>query len=103
MFLHLSPESRTDRLLWLPPLPFGARLFALLAGLALAAMLGLAAWLTPDPHGLGTHQQLGLPQCSVLKAFHVRCPACGMTTSWAYTVRGQLWSGVAANCGGTLL
>jgi prepilin signal peptidase PulO-like enzyme (type II secretory pathway) len=88
---------------WLPPLPVAARSFALLAGLALAAMLGVAAWLTPNEQGFGTHQQLGLPRCSVIEVFHIRCPACGMTTSWAYTVRGQLWRAASANCGGTLL
>ena len=88
---------------WLPPLPAAARSLALLAGLGLAALLAVAAWLTPNEQGFGTHQQLGLPRCSVLEMFHVRCPACGMTTSWAYTVRGQLWRAAAANCGGTLL
>ncbi|MGD9644207.1 MAG: DUF2752 domain-containing protein [Pirellulales bacterium] len=31
------------------------------------------------------------------------CPACGMTTSWAHFVRGQLPSALRANVGGTLL
>src|SRR5262245_15153515 len=103
MFLRLSPETKADRWLWPAPLTVAARCFALLAGLALAAMLAVAVWLTPNERGFGTHQQLGLPECSVLAAFHIRCPACGMTTSWAYTVRGQLWRAATANCGGMLL
>ncbi|MDP6556058.1 MAG: DUF2752 domain-containing protein [Pirellulaceae bacterium] len=35
--------------------------------------------------------------------FDVRCPACGMTTSWSHTVRGQLPSALRSNTGGTLL
>jgi hypothetical protein len=103
MFLRLSPETRIDRRLCPAPLTVAARCFALLAGLALVALLAVALWLTPNEQGFGTHQQLGLPECSVLRAFNVRCPACGMTTSWAYTVRGQLWRAAAANCGGMLL
>jgi len=33
----------------------------------------------------------------------MRCPACGMTTSWAHAVRGQLPSALRANVGGTML
>ena|SRR5438874_1961928 len=103
MLLRLSPQNRTVPWPRPSPLPVAARLAALLAGLGLAALLALAVWLTPDQRGLGTHQQLGLPPCTVLEVFHIRCPACGMTTAWAYTVRGQLWRAAAANCGGTLL
>ena len=88
---------------WAAPLPAAARAFALLSGLGLLALLVLAAWLTPDERGLGTHRQLGFPQCTALKLLGIRCPTCGMTTSWAHTVRGQLGRAAAANCGGTLL
>lgn len=35
--------------------------------------------------------------------FGVRCPTCGMTTSWAAVVHGRLLEGLAANVGGVLL
>ena len=75
-------------------------------GLMGSVMLGLlitAARLTPDPRGLGTHRQLGLPPCTVVDWFGVRCPSCGMTTAFSHTVRGQLAGAVRANAGGALL
>jgi len=75
----------------------------LVAGLGLLAMLGLARWLRPDASGYGTHRQLGLPPCAFIVLFDTRCPSCGMTTSWAHVVRGQLVAAVRANSGGTIL
>ena len=74
------------------------------AGALLVAIpLVVAARLTPDPAGLGTHQQLGFPPCAVRALWGVRCPACGMTTSWAYFVRGQMVSSAQANPAGAML
>lgn len=103
MLRRLSRQTLTVPLPWLPRLPAVARVFALVAGLGLVATLAVAAWLTPNQQGFGTHQQLGLPRCMLLELCHVRCPTCGMTTSWAYTVRGQLGQAASANCGGMLL
>jgi hypothetical protein len=72
-------------------------------GLSCAGLLVTAGKLQPDPSGVGTHQQLGLPPCTIQVWFQVRCPACGMTTAWSHFVRGQWLSAVAANAGGTLL
>ena len=47
------------------------------------AVVATAAWLTPDPSGLGTHVQLGLPPCGFLVATGLPCPGCGLTTSFA--------------------
>jgi hypothetical protein len=69
----------------------------------LLSLLVLAARLSPDPRGLGTHQRLGLPPCSFLQLTGWRCPSCGMTTSWAHLVRGQIVASVRSNAGGTLL
>jgi hypothetical protein len=74
-----------------------------LAGSLLLAMLVTAAWLTPSPRGIGTHQQLGLPPCTVVQWFGFRCPSCGMTTSWAYLLRGHVVPALRANAGGALL
>lgn len=72
-------------------------------GLSLLSLMLLARTMQPSETGLGTHEQLGLPQCSVRLLFGIRCPTCGMTTSWAYLFQGSLWRSLQANCGGTLL
>ena len=74
-----------------------------IVGAVLLILLGVSARLSPNPTGLGTHHQLGLPQCTVRMLFGIRCPSCGMTTSWAHMVRGQVLSSVKANSGGALL
>ncbi|MCC9604801.1 DUF2752 domain-containing protein [Blastopirellula sp. JC732] len=74
-----------------------------LVGLIVAGLLGTAAMLTPNNQGLGTHQQLGLPPCSSRVWFGVRCPACGMTTSWAYLTKGNVVGSIRSNAAGFLL
>jgi hypothetical protein len=82
-------------------------LFQRVASAALASvLLGLlvtAGTLTPEEQGFGTHQQLGFPPCTFYLIFHRPCPACGMTTSWAWLLRGRIGRALAANAGGTLL
>jgi hypothetical protein len=91
----------------LPPrlwkLSWPQRLAMVLAGGMLVTLLAVASRLTPSPSGLGTHQRLGLPMCTIRVCFGVRCPACGMTTSWAHLTRGNLPAAVRANAGGALL
>jgi hypothetical protein len=55
-----------------------------------AAVLGLAAWLTPSPTGLGTHEQLHLPLCGWIAFADMPCPTCGMTTAFAHAAHGNL-------------
>lgn len=80
-----------------------SRFLAAFLGIGLLAMLSLASQLRPDPRGRGTHEQLGLPKCSFLALTGKRCPACGMTTSWAYATHGQIPSALATHAAGTLL
>lgn len=68
--------------------------------LACLTLFAVSLWLKPAAAGLGTHQQLGLPPCTVRTLFDMRCPACGMTTSWAYFVRGHWMRACQANVGG---
>jgi hypothetical protein len=82
-----------------------------LLGIALgwAVVFGVAAWLHPygaDGQALRmeTHRQLGLPPCT----FYTMtggwpCPSCGMTTSFALFVHGDVWNSLRANAVGTLL
>lgn len=78
-----------------------------LAAVALAGIL-LVPWLVvgrlqPNRGGLGTHQQLGLPPCSVSVLLGIRCPLCGGTTAWAHLVRGHGRAALAANSGAAVL
>ncbi len=54
-----------------------------------AALVTIAAFLSPDPSGLGTHTELHLPPCGFWQAFHKPCPSCGMTTSWALLMHAR--------------
>ena len=76
-----------------------------LAGIAVGgiAVLLVAYNLDSDPRGFGTHEQLGLTPCYFQQWSGRVCPACGATTAWAYTVRGQIAQAAAVNFGGTLL
>jgi len=72
-------------------------------GLGLLLPLVVAGLLVPSPLGLGTHQELGLPPCTMVMLCGCRCPTCGMTTAWAHMVRGQVVAAVEANSGGAVL
>jgi hypothetical protein len=80
-----------------------ARAVLLLSGLILATALGVARGLEPSSRGYGTHRQMGLPPCTFVALFDMRCPSCGMTTAWANMVRGNLMAALSANTGGALL
>lgn len=82
-----------------------------LLGIALgwAVVFGVAIWLKPyDAYGrplrMETHRQLGMPPCTFYTITGgIPCPSCGMTTSFALLVRGDLWNSLRANAVGTLL
>lgn len=63
----------------------------------LTAGFGLAAGLKPDPRGYGTHQQLGLPPCSLRLLWGIPCPSCGGTTAFAGFVHGDWAAAAQAN------
>ena len=58
--------------------------------LGCGTVMGIAAWLTPSPDGLGTHTELGLNRCLWIEMWNLPCPGCGMTTSFAHFAHGQL-------------
>jgi hypothetical protein len=86
-----------------PPLGWTARGFALAIAGACLAVLALAATVEPDPSGTGTHTALGLGRCTSLYLCDLPCPSCGMTTSYAHFVRGQLLASLWVQPFGTLL
>jgi hypothetical protein len=82
----------------------------LLVGLAVGLVaVFVTAWiLNPysadgSPLRLETHRQLGLPPCTFLEVTGLPCPSCGMTTSFALLVRGDVGNSLRANAVGTLL
>ena len=52
--------------------------------LCCALVIVIAIYLVPDPRGYGTHEQLGLPPCSLAERFNFPGPTCGLTTSFAH-------------------
>lgn len=59
----------------------------------------------PDgrPRRMGTHEQLLKVECNFKRMTGVPCPSCGMTTSFAFLVRGDVPNSLRANAVGTLL
>ena len=61
----------------------------------------MARTLEPDPRGFGTHEQLGLRPCAFATLTGRPCPTCGMTTAFAWFMRGRLdrsWRANPAGC-----
>jgi hypothetical protein len=70
-------------------LGFMGRLVALVVASACLGLLATAAKLKPSPTGVGTHEGLGLNACYFERTTGLPCPSCGMTTSFAWFVRGN--------------
>lgn len=90
------------------PLRLWVRGTLVLVALALATVFALAAWINPygrdgRPATMATHRQLGLPACDFLVLTGRPCPACGLTTSFAFTVRGDAINAARANWVGLLM
>src|SRR4051794_25023290 len=76
--------------------------------LGLIGLFAVAAWLNPydgngQPLKIATHRQLGLPECNFVRWFGRPCPTCGMTTSFALLMHGEVGASLRANFAGTLL
>ena len=82
--------------------PLGRLLALACAGMAMSVLL-VAAWLSPDGRGYGTHEALGLAPCGFYQQYGIPCAGCGMTTSFAYAVRGRLVASFVAQPFGMLL
>lgn len=83
-----------------PRLGPAMRVTAALLAILLMTALAVAARLEPDPRGFGTHEQLGRPPCAILRLTGKPCPTCGMTTAFAWFVRGGVAQSWAANPAG---
>jgi len=79
-----------------------SRLVHLAIALGLAAALLFSFWLTPDPRGVGTHEQLMLLPCNFYSLTKLPCPFCGMTTAFTHMARGQVREALLAQPVGAL-
>jgi hypothetical protein len=78
--------------------------------LGLTAVFVVALQLNPyhpdgTPRRMGTHQAwpMSMPPCNFKVVTGLPCPACGMTTSFALLVRGDIVNSLRANAVGTLI
>ena len=67
------------------------------------AILIVARLLQPSSRGVGTHEQLGLPQCFFLQLTGIPCPSCGLTTSFAHAARLHFYNAFITQPFGLLL
>ncbi|MBY0458584.1 MAG: DUF2752 domain-containing protein [Gemmataceae bacterium] len=84
------------------------RAILLAVGVGLVAVFVAAARIHPYdedgvPRTMSTHTQLGLPPCNFVVLTGKPCPSCGMTTSFALLVRGDVTASLRANWVGTII
>ena len=75
---------------------------------ALVGVFAAAAYIHPyeadgTPRTSATHTQLGMPPCNFKVLTGKGCPSCGMTTSFALLVHGDVASSLRANWVGTTI
>jgi hypothetical protein len=80
-----------------------SRVVAVAMAASIITVFAVAGGLTPDEKGYGTHRQLGLPSCQFRELTGLNCPQCGMTTSFAHIVRGEIAEAWRVNPCGPLL
>ena len=78
---------------------------AIAGGVALACLtvLVVAAYLAPDPAGVGTTARMGLEPCNFLRATGLPCAGCGLTTAFNHAVRWEVAQALWAQPLGLLL
>jgi hypothetical protein len=101
-------EEKEQPLDAIPVISGWIRVSIVLAAALLLTVFAIAFWLNPyEENGQArrqeTHRQLGLPPCTFKELTGLPCPSCGMTTSFALLVRGDLMSSLRANAAGTVL
>lgn len=75
---------------------------------ALAGVFAAAVRIHPyddqgRPRTMSTHTQLGMPPCNFVQLTGKPCPSCGMTTSFALLVRGEVVPSLRANWVGSVI
>lgn len=83
------------------------RLGLILMAVPWAAVFVVALCLDPYQDGRvwlqETHRQLGMQPCTFQELVGLPCPSCGMTTSFALLMHGDLWNSLQANFVGSAL
>jgi hypothetical protein len=79
------------------------RFVAAMVCAACVGLLTLAASLQADERGVGTHEQLGFPPCTMHALTDVPCPSCGMTTAFAHAAHGRLGAALVTQPAGAAL
>src|SRR5262249_58677244 len=86
-----------------PPPALALWVRGILVALTVGVVAVFAIALRLNPYGtdgrplrMETHRQLGLPPCTFYLMTGLPCPSCGMTTSFAFLVRGDLVNSVRA-------
>jgi len=79
------------------------RIIGAAAAIPSGALLGVSAWLTPSPTGLGTHTSLYQAPCGWIVSMNCPCPTCGMTTAFAHAADGNLPASFVAQPFGMVL
>ena len=101
-----TEQSMDDR----PPVRrravWGVRAALLLIAAGLATVFYVATRVNPyapdgTPLRMASHQSIGMPPCRFKEMAGLPCPSCGMTTSFAHLVRGDVWNSLRANWVGT--
>jgi hypothetical protein len=91
------------------PMSRSTRMWLVVTACILATVLGIACWINPvdaqgRPMTQGSHQQLGMPPCTLYKiSGGWPCPGCGLTTSFSHFMHGNIWASLHANPLGTLM
>ncbi len=101
-------DSRSmPRIYAISPVPQRVSLFhrviAVAVAIACLSVLVTAVVVQPSRTGMETHRQLGLAECQFLRTSGIPCPSCGMTTSFAWFVRGNILRSLYVQPMGTLL
>jgi hypothetical protein len=104
----LPQEFSTDQVEANGSLGLWTRGALVVVALGLVAVFAIAIWLDPydaegHPRRMETHRQLGMPPCTFYTMTGLPCPSCGMTTSFALLVHGDVINSLRANAVGTLL
>jgi hypothetical protein len=92
----------------IPVLHGWVRLVLVLIAVGLIAVFAVAVWLNPYKDGkvwlMETHRQLWhMPECNFKMMTGMPCPSCGMTSSFALLMHGDLVNSLRANAAGTFL
>ena len=99
MLDRVAAATRTRRLV---------RATLIAVAVALAGVFVAAARINPydadgNPRTSATHTQLGMPPCNFVVLTGKPCPSCGMTTSFALLVRGDVIASARANWVGSII